>query len=411
MKKTLRILNFIIFWAIILIPFFMAIAPAPANVFMGFLIAAFLVKKLIKKEALFLQTPVNMPLLFFFIITCVSVINSINLADSFRGGIARLLYSVFVFFIVAEEVKERNHLNKVIISLFLGTLLVSVDSIYQVISGRDFIRGYLTIINVGLVRATASFKDSNILGIYLSAITPLIFGLTLYYFKPPKKFFLILLSLIVFAGIALTYSRPTLLAIYVILLFFGVTRRDKMLITLLLISVVIFPLILPKSVKNWAKQVEYNPLRFMCNDDRIATFRNSLNMIKAHPVIGLGANTYMKNYKKYKEFPEYRNVVTQDTMYAHNIYLQMAVELGFIGLGIFFWLLFAIFTGGWLIYKLLKEEYLKIICLSLLACLVAFLVNGLTESSLYYSRVALIFWYLSGLLFSLNKFTPLERRS
>lgn len=408
MKKTLRILDLIIYWAIIFIPFFMAIAPAPTNVFMGFLIAAFLVKKLLKKEALFAKTPVNIPILAFFIITCVSVINSINFPDSFRGGIARLLYSVFVFFIVAEEVKERKHLNLVIISLFLGALLVSIDSICQVVSGRDFIRGYSTIINVGLIRATASFKDSNILGIYLSAITPLIFGLTLYYFKPPKKFFLILLSLIVFTGIALTYSRPTLLAIYVILLFFGITRKDKALIILLLISAVLFPLMLPKSVKNWAKEVEYNPLRFMCNDDRIATYRNSLNMIKAHPIIGLGANTYMKNYKKYKEFPEYRNVVTQDTMYAHNMYLQMAAELGLIGLAIFFWLLFRIFTGGWLIYGFLKEEYLKITCLSILASLVAFLVNGLTESSLYYSRVALIFWYLAGLLFSLSKFTPLE---
>ncbi|MFZ2603548.1 MAG: hypothetical protein WAX79_06085, partial [Candidatus Omnitrophota bacterium] len=78
MKITLRILDFIIYWAIILIPFFMAIAPAPANVFMGFLIAAFLAKKLLKKEALFVKTPVNVPLLFFFMITCVSVINSIN---------------------------------------------------------------------------------------------------------------------------------------------------------------------------------------------------------------------------------------------------------------------------------------------------------------------------------------------
>lgn len=388
----------------------MAIAPAPANVFMGFLIAAFLAKKLLKKEVLFVKTPVNVPLLFFFMITCVSVINSINLPDSFRGGIARLLYSISVFFIVVEEVKERKHLNKIIISLFLGAILVSVDSIYQVISGHDFIRGYSTIINVGLTRATASFKDSNILGIYLSAITPLIFGLTFYYFKLPKKLFLMLLSLIVFSGIALTYSRPTLLAIYVILLFFGVARKDKVLIALLLILAIAFPLILPGSVKNWAKQVEYNPLRFMCNDDRIAAYRNSLNMIKAHPVIGLGANTYMKNYKRYKEFPEYRNVVTQDTMYAHNMYLQMAAELGLIGLGIFFWLLFEIFSGGWLIYKLLKEHYLKIVCLSILASLVAFLVNGLTESSFYYSRVALIFWYFLGLLFSLSKFTPLERQ-
>ena len=38
------------------------------------------------------------------------------------------------------------------------------------------------------------------------------------------------------------------------------------------------------------------------------------------------------------------------------------------------------------------------------ACLIAFLVNGLTESSLYYSRVTLIFWYLVGVSLGLKKF-------
>jgi len=54
----------------------------------------------------------------------------------------------------------------------------------------------------------------------------------------------------------------------------------------------------------------------------------------------------------------------------------------------------------------LDNHYLKIVSLSLSACLLAFLVNGLTESSLYYSRVAIIFWYIMGLALALNKFTP-----
>jgi len=57
------------------------------------------------------------------------------------------------------------------------------------------------------------------------------------------------------------------------------------------------------------------------------------------------------------------------------------------------------------IYKRLKDNFLSIVSLSLIACLVSFLINGLTESSLYYARVALIFWYLVGLSLSLNKFS------
>jgi len=211
-------------------------------------------------------------------------------------------------------------------------------------------------------------------------------------------------SFIALAGILLTYSRPTLLAIYLALFFLCLAKKDKKLITLLIILVLIAPFILPRAVKDWAKEIEYNPFRFMCNDDRLAVYRNSLNMIKDHPFIGLGVNTYMKNYKKYREPVEYRNVVTKDFMYAHNNFIHMAAEIGLAALSIFIWLLYRLFRESKQVYKKLDSHYLKVVSLSLTACLIAFLVNGLTESSLYYSRVAIIFWYLAGFALSLKKF-------
>ena len=405
MKNIIKYLDCAIYWLIILIPLSVAVSSAPMSVFMGLLIAGFVAKKILKKERLFAKTALNILLLFLFIITCLSVFNSVNFKDSLKGGMFRLLQYIFIFFIMVEELQDIRHIKKVIFAMIIGILLLSLDSIWQVITGYDFIRGYKPVINIGLARATASFKDSNILGIYLSAIAPIIFGLTLYYFKGLKKIVFIFISLAALAGIALTYSRPTLLAIYIALFFLAIAKKNKALIGFLIIFTLASPFIVPKSVKNWAKEVEYNPLRFMCNDDRIAIYHNSLNMIKHHPIIGVGANTFMKNYKRYKEYPEYRNIVTSDYIYAHNNFLHMAAEIGLVGLGIFLWLLYKLFTECRNIYKKLDEQYLKIASLSLAACLIAFLVNGLTESSLYYSRVAVIFWYLAGFSLALNKFS------
>lgn len=404
MGKIVEYLDFIIYWSIVILPFSVAIAPAPANVFMGFLIVAFLIKKILKRESVFARAKINAPMLFLFVISCISLINSINYNDSFKGGILRLTQYAFVFFILLKEIKDQRHINKVIFSICSGIILASIDGMWQVATGRDFIRGYATIINIGLLRATASFKDSNLLGIYLSAFAPLVLGLSLYYFGKMKKLAFIFVSIISLSGIILTYSRPTILAIYIALLFLSVVKQDKKIAVSLIIILLVAPFILPRSVKNWAKEVEYNPLRLMCNDDRIAVYRNSIKMIKAHPFVGVGTNTFMKNYKQYKEFPEYRNVVTSDYMYAHNIFFHMAAEIGLIGLGIFIWLLYKLFIECRNIYRALNDDYLKIISLSLTACLIAFLVNGLTESSLYYSRVAIIFWYICGLSLSLKKF-------
>ncbi|OGX57852.1 MAG: hypothetical protein A2460_05140 [Omnitrophica WOR_2 bacterium RIFOXYC2_FULL_43_9] len=180
-------------------------------------------------------------------------------------------------------------------------------------------------------------------------------------------------------------------------------------IACLIIFTLASPFLLPKSVKTWARDVEYNPLRFMCNDDRIAVYRNSLLMIKAHPLIGVGANTFMKSYRFYKEYPEYRNIITLDEMKAHNNFLHMAGEIGLLGLSIFFWFLFILFKESWKIYRGLKDRYLSAASLSLVACLIAFLINGLTESSLYYSVVSVLFWYIAGLSISLKKISDENR--
>ncbi|MDD5431412.1 MAG: O-antigen ligase family protein [Candidatus Omnitrophica bacterium] len=404
-----KFLDYVIYWSIIFIPFSMATSPVPVSIFSGFLIVAYLVKQALKKEGIFPKTAINLPLLLFFLITCISIVNSINFRDTFKGGILRLLQYAFIFFIMAKEIKDKKHVRIIVFSVLVGLVLASIDGIFQVITGFDFIRHWAPIINMGLVRATASFKDSNTFGIYLSALAPLLLGLALYYYKGSKRMFFVLASVISVIGIYLTYSRPTLLAIYIVLFFLSIIRRDKIVIISLVVLTVISPFIAPKGVKDWAKQVDYDPIRFMCNDDRIAIFRNSMNMIKHNPILGVGANTFMKNYKKYKENPEYMNIVTSDYLYAHNNFLQLTAELGFIGLAVFLWLLYKLFSESVAIYRKLKDDYLRIVSLSLIACLIAFLINGLTESSLNSSRVALIFWYLCGFSLSLKNFIKSEK--
>ena len=392
------------YWSVILIPFFMGIAPAPMNVFMGLVVATYPFVPLARNKRFDPKTGITLPILAFFIITCLSITNSVNTADSLKGGIGRLAHYILILLVIFNSLKDRLHAKRIIISICFGISLISLDSIWQVIAGSSFIRpGYAPVVNIGLVRATSSFKDSNILGIYLSGFAPLLFGITFYYIKGRKKIPFILLSLLVLAGIALTYSRPTLLAVYLVFVFFALARKNRAFLALLILSLLISPFIAPKPVKDWAKQVEYNPLRFMCNDDRIAVYLHSLNMIKAHPFIGVGANAFMNSYRYYKTYPEYNNVVTLDEMKAHNNFLHMAGETGLLGLGAFIWLIAVLFTRLSRLYRNLNDGFLKITLLGLTACIISFLINGLTESSLYYSRVGLLFWYLAGLALSYVK--------
>jgi len=405
-SRVIKFFDSILSISIVLLPFSMAIANAPLNIFSGIIVASYLLKKAALKQPIRLDTKVAFPLFIFFFITCISIVNSVDLKDTLKGGIGRLFWYISILFILSESIANIRLLKKIFTSVCLGLGLTVINEIWQIVVGKDFIRGYEPIINIGLIRATASFPDANVLGTYLSALAPLLFGLTLYYYKGMKKALLVLLSLLVVIGIVVTYSRPTLLATYIVFLFFSIIRKDKRLLIALLILLLTAPLLAPRPVKEWARQNNYNPLRVMCNDDRIAIYRNSFNMIKSHPFLGVGANTFMKNYRHYKEKPEYLNQVTSDYCYAHNNFFQMAAEIGLVGLAVFAWFLYTLFKFLFRVYTGLRDEFLKITCLSLIAAEMSFLINGLTESSFYSSRIAVIFWYFAGICLGLKIFIP-----
>ena len=238
---------------------------------------------------------------------------------------------------------------------------------------------------------------------------PLVIGLTLFYFKGKKKLFMAFISALGILGLYTTFSRGAGLGLYLGILFLSIAKKNKLLTVFLITAFIIFPFVMPAKIKQWAKDVNYNPIVFLCNQDRLSIYANTVNMIKYHPLIGVGVNTFSRNYGKYKTESAEKYAHTPDGIYAHNIYLHMAGEVGLLGLAAFFWFLFVLFRQGYKAYIKLNDDYLKIIAISLLACFLSFLINGLTETSLYNSRVAMVFWYLIGVSLVLNKFRNTAR--
>jgi len=406
-EKILKACSFLTYWSIIIMPFTVAIAPAIANIFIGFFAAGFLAKKLIKKEGIFIDRYILFPFILFFILSAVSFANTVSYSASWHG-LLKIIKYMLIFIACSEEIRDKKHLQRIIISICCGVSLASIDAIWQLIFGYDFIRGNVSNREIGLIRPSASFSNCNILGIYLGALTPLIIGLVLFYYKGKNMILMLLPALLGVAGIYLTLSRGSGLAIYAAIMFLCVIGRKRNLIILLLVVLIIFPFVMPKNIKQWAKDEGYNPLVFMCNKDRISIYSNTINMIKDHPFIGVGVNTFSRNYAKYKTEEAERYAHTIDTTYAHNIYLHMAGEVGLLGLSAFLCFLFSIFWQAVKVLRKLEDNYLKAINLGITACLMAFLINGLTETSLYYSRVVMIFWYLIGMSLAMGKFAKVK---
>jgi len=403
MTKIIKYFDYIIYWAVILIPFSIVIAPAFPHAFIGIMSVFYLLKKALLKQRPFIRTPLSWPFLFMLLAAVFSFRNTIALGNSFHG-IGKMALNFLTFIICAEEIKDRKHIIKILVSVFCGALLISIDALWQLKFGSDFIQGNTLQDAIGIIRATGSFPNPNVLGVYLSAVTPLVVGLSLFYFKGRAKIFGFIASILVASGVFVTLSRGSGLGFYFAVLFISICRKNKWLTAFLIVLLLAFPFIMPNRIKQWATEVKYNPVVFLLNADRLSIYNNSLNMIKHHPVVGVGVNTYSINYLHYKLY-EKHGAETAPSMYAHNNFLQLTAETGLFGLVMFLWFLFALFKQARSVYKGLNDELYKIVSVSLVACFIAFLINGLTETSMYYSRVAMIFWFLIGFSLSLKKFT------
>jgi len=83
--------------------------------------------------------------------------------------------------------------------------------------------------------------------------------------------------------------------------------------------------------------------------NRLAIWRNSLEMVKDHPLAGVGLGNFEIFY------PLYWNRVLEDNYFsvtsqlerAHNDHLQILAELGLIGIVLWFWFIFTIFMVCW----------------------------------------------------------------
>jgi putative inorganic carbon (hco3(-)) transporter len=399
----IKVLEFIIYWSIVLLPFSVAISTGMSNTLLGFLGFSFLAKKILKRERPFIHTPLNLVFLLFTAIALLSIRNSIDFKESLHG-MEKIIKSGLIFLICASEIRSIEHIKKIVLSVACCISLVTIDGLWQLKFGWDFIRGYAVQSSpIYLARPTAAFPNPNVMGIYLSLISPLIIGLTFYYYKGRARLYFALVSLLAAIGTYITFSRGSGLGLFLALFFLAVMSKRKFLITALLAILLIFPFVMPQKIKNWAKEINYNPLIFLFNQDRLSMYMNTVNMVKHHPFIGVGVNTYSKNYARYKTERAEKYFHTLDGSYAQSNYFQMAGELGLVGLGFFLWFLWLLFRGLIRCYKAPGNDYLKIISLSLIASFFAFLINGLTESSLYYSRVAVMFWYFVGIALSLNK--------
>ena len=145
------------------------------------------------------------------------------------------------------------------------------------------------------------------------------------------------------------------------------------------------------SVPDFAARFNTQLPLLLGGENRFDLFRSSLVLLQDYPFIGAGLGSFMMLYSTYALLVHVGYII-----HAHNLFLDMAIEQGLIGLAVMLWM-WVIFA--WLLWREAGRRQIigptlnwpKWPLLAAAACsLLTIMVHGLVEDALYGSRALLL---------------------
>ncbi len=195
------------------------------------------------------------------------------------------------------------------------------------------------------------------------------------------------------ASLVATLSRAGLLTLAVLALVVVLTMRSRRLKLGLLGALAIGGVVIlqiPPVARRMAHQFDpsypYNSF-----ENRLVIWKNTLHMLRDHPIFGAGLRAYAIVMRPYVTTP-----AGVPELYAHNIFLSMWAELGLLGLAAFVVLLGILLWRGWSAFSK-AEGFARALLWGTAAGFVAITVHGLFDTPYYGNDLSVEFWILAAL--------------
>jgi len=362
---------------------------------------------LIKKDARHIfkafappASSLNRPIAVFLIICILSIVSSAFWQSALGDFITKIMEWFAIYWLIQESFTSKRQIFVLLGVTFFTAISTAVDAILQFsILGKDLFYGY-PVSPDG--RATAGFKAPSGLGAYLASIIPLTLSLIFYSRnKMAKTGFLVVLGVMVWA-LMLTFTRGAWtgafagILVFVLIYLIGSKRIETaktfLLALVFLIMTIAFPLML--NTEKTLKMIKRsNTIAW-----RLEIWQDSMRMIKDRPLFGHGVNTFMP------VFQSYRRQIHNYPTYAHNCFIQLASDVGLLGLAAFGWIFLRLFldVSCQIRTMALERERMIFLGLGVSASIAAYLVHSFFDTSLFSLQLGVYLWFLVGIQSKIN---------
>ena len=233
-------------------------------------------------------------------------------------------------------------------------------------------------------------------------ITPIPVALFLFSRLGWKTLLFAALSILLVVNLALSYSWGSVAfgvgVIFLIIMRIRVSKRRVLATAIAICGLLLFVLMgalvmlgpTPQLTQNtWAAR--YTRMAEIANPSvfiRLFMYGKTIPLVLDHPLLGTGPGTFIYAFTQYR--PVQRIGLWN---YAHNDYLQIASEMGLIGLGAFLFLVITALTKGFKARKS-TSNFNKAIILGALAGILSILTHGFFDGNLSILPANILYFYV-----------------
>jgi O-antigen ligase len=442
-KKIFIWIDTLIRWSIYGLFFSFPLGNAPVEIFAGIACVAFLLELALsfflprseRKNTFALKEiisdPVSITILCFWVWCSVSVFFSIDVGGSLRALFTKVGQNVILYFCCALHLREKKHIKKVLVFLFVSAGLTCINGIVQWFTDYDFIRGRSIYTYQFERRIRGAFNHPNNFGAYVAIVATIVASMNTFILRKDKgyqrraglclasrgtilfqclgwAFFLIaLVSLLIFS-----FSRAAILGLLMSTLLLMLNGKRVFIsgvltvffvLTLSLFFVPDGRMIMDNMgrkmdrISRGSSVSEYtrNAIRYLGNG-RELFWRDALSLINKKPYVGSGLNAYTKALNTLPD-------ASRKGWYAHNCYFQLCVELGSIGLAFFLAIFGTFFCRFFLWIRSDIDEWLSAVVWGLASAVFCICIIAFFDNFMFTVQLGFIHWIFMGIVVTLMR--------
>jgi O-antigen ligase len=351
------------------------------------------------------STPLTIPFLLFLAWSCIGIFFALNRPNTIHDIYAHYIKYLAVFFILVNFFRTEQQFRILVWIVALSAALFSIGGIiyFYGLTGHPLVDrfgftemsiNYLGFVTIsGLILALGLLFSCNLLleNVFLSVA---VLGTSL--------------------ATLLTQTRGALIAL-IVSVTIASWRKWKCFL-LIGFGLICYLAYSPEFVK---ERFFIKDRQELIGNYRICINQLSLAVIQDHPIIGIGFG--MQTYSdralllKYNErVPErYRQPLERLTPCPHNLYLDIAMRVGWVGFSLFMYILAMFFRLAWQTSIRGKTEFTKAWGRLLTACMVSYLIQAFFADAAFGPQ-AIIFYVILALMtivWRLNEGKPVQPAS